>query len=405
MERGLSIAVRYDVRTNRPSWLSRAVALWVAAVCIAPAHARTIRVELDGSGDTTSLEAAEFQASPGDTIQIGPGTWNDDYTWSTLDGQVVQALLGVNTDSLTIRGAGEGLTILGIDDGDRSRFGITIRENVSALVVEDLVIRGMSSGLANRGGAISLERVSVEHSFNGVLISIGSLRASACEFRDIQARGFAVLGATEFVRVSDSEFIRVQFGVQVNPAIYAEVVDCTFVDGGAGLISDGATIDVERVKMTNVQQAFSVSRTTGVLNVTGAEVHDIDFAAFYCTGGARATVLSSKFTDTVGPAIVLLAGGVMQMNDSDLIPRPGEDFIRVSSYPDEPVTVLNFENNYWGTTDRQEIADRIKDGNDPPPNPSITINAVVDFEPFRLLPVSNESQSFGGFKGRFRQGN
>ena len=73
MERGLSIAVSDAVRTNRPSWLSRAVALWVAAVCIAPAHARTIRVELDGSGDTTSLEAAEFQASPGDTIQIGPG--------------------------------------------------------------------------------------------------------------------------------------------------------------------------------------------------------------------------------------------------------------------------------------------------------------------------------------------
>jgi len=267
------------------------------------------------------------------------------------------------------------------------------------------VIRGMSSALANRGGAISLERVAMEHSLNGVLISTGSMSAFDCRFVDIQGRGIPVLGATEFVRVASSEFTRVTIGVQVNPAIYAEVVDCSFVDGGAGVISDGARIDVERVTMTNVQQAFSVSRAIGVLNVTEAEVHDVDFAAFYCTGGARANVVSSSFTDTVGPAIVLEIGAVMRMNDCDLIPRPGEDFIRVSSYPDEPVTVFDFENNYWGTTDRQEIADRIKDGNDPPPNPAVTINAVVDFEPFRLLPVSNEDQSFGGFKGRFRQDN
>ena len=231
------------------------------------------------------------------------------------------------------------------------------RENVSALVVEDLVIRGMSSGLANRGGAISLERVSMEHNLNGVLISTGSVIASDCRFVDIQGRAFPVLGNTESVRIFDSEFIRVEIGIQVNPAIYAEVVDCTFVDGGAGVASDGATINVERITMTNVRQAFYVGRSIGVLNVTEARVHDVDFAAFYCIDGARATVLSSKFTDTVGPAIVLQAGGVMQMNDSDLIPRPGEDFIRVSSYPDEPVTVFNFENNYWGTTDRREIAD------------------------------------------------
>ena len=286
---------------NLSSWLSCAGVLCLVVGCFDLAQARTIRVELDGSGDTTSLETAELQASPGDTIQIGPGTWNEDYTWSTLDGQVVQALLGVNTDSLTIRGAGEGLTILGIDDGDRSRFGITIREDVSALLVEDISIRGMSSALANRGGAISLERVAMEHSFNGVLISIGSLSASDCRFVDIQGRGIPALGATEFVRVASSEFTRVTIGVQVNPAIYAEVVDCTFVDGVVGVASDGATIDVERVTMTNVQQAFSVSRAIGVLNVTEAEVHDVDFAAFYCTGGARANVVSSSFTDTVGP--------------------------------------------------------------------------------------------------------
>jgi hypothetical protein len=375
----------------------------LAVWSVAPVHARTIHVELDGSGDTRSLETAELAASPGDTIQIGPGTWNEDYTWSTLDGQVVQALLGVNTDSLTIRGAGEGLTILGIDDGDRSRFGITIREDVSALVVEDLVIRGMSSGLANRGGAISIARVGMEHNFNGVLISTGSLSASECRFEDIQALAFAVVGGTEFVRVASSDFTRVTIGIQVNPAIYAEVVDCTFVDCGAGVYADGATIDVERVTMTNVQQALTVRRSIGVLNVTGAEVHGVDFAAVFCTSRGYANVVSSSFTDTVGPAIVLEIGAVMRMNDCDLIPRPGEDFIRVSSYPDEPVTVFDFENNYWGTTDRQEIADRIQDGNDPPPNPAVTINAVVDFEPFRLLPVSNEDQSFGGFKGRFRQ--
>jgi hypothetical protein len=374
----------------------------LAVWSVAPVHARTIHVELDGSGDTRSLETAELAASPGDTIQIGPGTWNEDYTWSTLDGQVVQALLGVNTDSLTIRGAGEGLTILGIDDGDRSRFGITIREDVSALMVEDISIRGMSSALANRGGAISLERVAMEQSFNGVLISIGSLSASNCRFVDIQGRALPVLGNTESVRIFESEFLRATIGIQVNPGIYAEVVDCTFVDCGAGVYADGATIDVERVTMTNVQQALTVRRSIGVLNVTETEVHGVDFAAVFCTSRGYANVVSSSFTDTVGPAIVLRGGG-MRMNDCDLIPRPGEDFIRVSSYPDEPVTVFDFENNYWGTTDRQEIADRIQDGNDPPPNPAVTINAVVDFEPFRLLPVSNEDQSFGGFKGRFRQ--
>ncbi len=55
--------------------------------------------------------------------------------------------------------------------------------------------------------------------------------------------------------------------------------------------------------------------------------------------------------------------------------------------------------NWWGTTERDNIAAWIHDGNDvfyPPPE------RVEAFEPFAGAPLPTEKKSLGGFKAMFR---
>jgi len=68
----------------------------------------------------------------------------------------------------------------------------------------------------------------------------------------------------------------------------------------------------------------------------------------------------------------------------------------LSSYTGPP-TDLDFTNNYWGTTDPEEVAAGILDGND-----DSDIRMFVIFEPMADGPVGTETMSFGGVKALFR---
>ena len=56
------------------------IVLLVATV--GSAHATLIRVELDGSGDYINIQDAVNVAASGDTLMIGPGRWDQMFTYS-----------------------------------------------------------------------------------------------------------------------------------------------------------------------------------------------------------------------------------------------------------------------------------------------------------------------------------
>ncbi len=58
---------------------------------------------------------------------------------------------------------------------------------------------------------------------------------------------------------------------------------------------------------------------------------------------------------------------------------------------------LDLTNNYWGTTDVEEIAAHIIDGNDLPNS-----NLIVDFEPIADGPVPTAQTTLDGLKAMYR---
>ena len=59
--------------------------------------------------------------------------------------------------------------------------------------------------------------------------------------------------------------------------------------------------------------------------------------------------------------------------------------------------LLDLRNNYWGTTDRDQIADWILDGND-----IEGLETYVLFEPYLDQPTPNEELSWGELKELYR---
>jgi len=103
----------------------------------------------DGTVDSSvtpycTIQAAVDDASSGDTIDIGPGTYTSGLSAVVYIGQSA-------TKNLTLQGAGEGTTIL---DGQDGRIGIRV-ESASTVFVSDLTVyRGYSTG--SGGGLYSV---------------------------------------------------------------------------------------------------------------------------------------------------------------------------------------------------------------------------------------------------------
>ncbi len=58
---------------------------------------------------------------------------------------------------------------------------------------------------------------------------------------------------------------------------------------------------------------------------------------------------------------------------------------------------VDLTNNYWGTTDLEEIAEYIFDGNDFPGS-----DLIIDFAPIADGPVSTETTTLEGIKAMYR---
>ena len=72
-------------------------------------------------------------------------------------------------------------------------------------------------------------------------------------------------------------------------------------------------------------------------------------------------------------------------------PRP------TSIFPDNPPTYFHLENNYWGTTDAEEIQAHMYDGHF-----QQFSNMFVLFEPFEGGPVPTQKSSWGSLKAMYR---
>ncbi len=142
-----------------------------AALLVAPVlvRAAVLRVESDGSGDFTAIQAAVDAAVSGDTVLVGPGTWTEHVAvegkWFTLagrDGAAATVLEGgYSGRPLTLIDSGRRCTVTGFTFTHGIKNGLFPDNSGGALAafhvnltVRDCVFRGNVTSAGGTGGAI-----------------------------------------------------------------------------------------------------------------------------------------------------------------------------------------------------------------------------------------------------------
>ena len=108
--------------------------------------AATLTVNSDGSGDHSSVQAAVDAASSGDTISIGPGTF--------------EGAVSVSAKTLYIQGSGIGGTVL---QGDGSETVLAVQG--AGLNLAQITLSGGSQGLDLSGVVGSIDTVELRDNF------------------------------------------------------------------------------------------------------------------------------------------------------------------------------------------------------------------------------------------------
>lgn len=339
-----------------------AVSLFLAV----SAFAVTWRVEKDGSGDYTKIQDAVNASVSGDSILIGPGRYDDLVPFET---PYVSWLACVNVPGidLTLVGAGRDETIIGpavpgdmSDDGWR---GIVNWPMVGDLVVEDLTI---------------------ENLVDGVHLFPETFQIRNCRLRGCDGHAGLLFGTSDWALIESCEFADNWNGIRLFPPCANPVIrDCTFSsDTNTGVYSQGMSgVIVQDCSFSDSKVYFEggSGRVTGcsfwdsysrliLLSSGNHEIYDN-----ILDGTRHSWCIHLELSTTMIGSGNILRGASQQaiaMLNSQVTFTGNHifsdgDFVRAYGYYSGLVE-LDFRNNYWGTSDPEEIAARILDGHDDP---------------------------------------
>lgn len=373
------------------------------------AHAHTWRVAQDGSGDFTVIQDAVNAAADGDEIVIGPGHYteytvvNDYRFYVMLDG----------SKSLTFRGAGADATIIGPLEqqlpGEDYVFFCPVASSTYRFSAHDLRMVFCDFGIASRGCEVSFDNCTIEGCWLGIHIYSDPnslLNVSNCRFIDTRDFGgtTALASAARSTTVVGSEFVNCHRGLQIanDPTSTFLVEDCHFdgdVIGRTGAyITDGPNGVVRNCTMRNLANFGAGVGHAGDVVFEDNVIENCGIAGFDIQGAAslsmeRNIIQNSERCFYIGePTDLQRVVGNHFIRD---VAGDGHYIETTSYYPGSPVH-MDFKNNYWGTTDTDEISQWIIDGHD---NDQVSI--FIDFDPVADAPVAVESRSWSAVKKKF----
>lgn len=368
-------------------------------------HAATWRVEEHGAPYFGSIHDAVAVAADGDTILIGPGTF-DDYRpvrppgW----GYDVYCLAWVwDGRDLTFRGAGQDETILGNDSTDPFDWhyaGLFTR--YARIVVEDLRIKRNYSPIYGGGGGTDGLRISrcyldgcAQAVFNW---SVEPVEVYDCTF-NILTTGFLLHTPTYF-HVARCKFTKGGYaGVDIQDAGATFLIeDCVF-DEIAGVVVWGAIGTIRNCsfsRSTMPGMAISINSRAQV----ELQLCTIETMRHALAVTDRSQVVASQCTFRGGgaPWSTLYFGNSATANihNCDIL-NGGGDSVYTIGYDCTYMHHIDLTGNYWGTTEAEQIESWIHYDHESGPNCS-----VVDYVPFAGSSVPTEPQSWGGVKALFR---
>ena len=295
-----------------------------AAICIAvlaagcsqePASQAAPAAPTQTSSYADTLRAALETAQPGDVITIPEGTHE------------FKRGLVMNTDNVTIRGAGMDKSILSFKNQKVGAEGLVV--NASDFLIEDLAIEDTVGDAlkVNEGDNITIRRVRTEWT-NGPDVENGAYGIYPVQTTNVLVDGVVAIGASDAgIYVGQSQQVVVRnsraeynvAGIEIENTINADVYDNVATNNTGGIL------------VFNMPQIPQRGHSTRVYN---NEVHENNTANFAAPGTAVSGV-------PAGSGIIINSNDQVEIFDNNLTNNATANIV-ISSY---------FSANYAGQTE------------------------------------------------------
>jgi len=392
---------------NKLSLLTIAAVLLIASSCLA----FTWHVEQDGSGDYEIIQHAVDVAAVGDTILIGPGRY--DQYWEFQPQINWWAVVGVETDSLTFIGTNRDEVIIGTDyeypvyPGTNDSHGIAAGFGAPWLVVENITFENMKKGVrCIPGGKVrdclfrSIADVGV-YSENSISVCPECpFLVEDCEFVESgRIEAVTALYNSNSTASATIQMIHSSDGGGIYTGHPNVIIDeCHIEDGIDGIMRVGGVIHATNSTIKRTMYNVVVSggpEQTGIYcdNIRVEESSVFDMKIY-----GRVEAENCVFTGAGDSGVIRMINlSAAEFHNNHIFNNGSQYAVDVFYHQGSSGAVVHFENNWWGTADRDSVAAMIYDHAD-----TNATNTTVLFEPILLGPCANKKKSFGGMKQLFR---
>jgi pectinesterase len=393
--------------------------LLVLAILIlaVPASAATWRVEQDGSGDFTTIQAAVDAAADGDVIAIGPGHYSDSMTYHGTYGEWEICVLLDGSKSLSFVGAGSGLTTVGPEgpqvEDDTIAFGLLSTSEAYTVTFDGLAIVNAHSGVDASGSTVQVTNCHFDNCYEGLYIgthSSGALTVTDCTFQGTSFIGVptAILSGAQWTAIERVEITDWGTGIQLfnNVGADALIADC-LIDGGdigrVGIyITDGPSATVRDCEVRNLHNGGLGVGGAGTVTCHDNLFDNCGYTGVDLGGCASFTMVDNIIQSSESCFYIAIPCDVQSIHGNHFLRDVANDGYYVKTpdiFPWGPF-YEDFTMNYWGTTDVDEISQWIIDGYDDPDDPD---GIYIVFEPMADSPVATETRSWSAVKELFRR--
>ena len=382
----------------------RCLALVLLVSASISAHAATWHVAKDGSGDFTVIQDAVDAATPGDTIRIHAGRYEEmveDFDLWGDGSYFANPHVAVTKDDLTFIGDGADVTIIGPevrpDDPPALYSGFCATYAYAGRVVyRDLAIESVDIGLMISCATSEIAGFRAKAMVEGIRVSASeSCTIDDCVFNDC-GDGVVSYSQARNVTVRNSEFIDGGTAYLALGTVDVLIEDCTATEMRSGfLIQQGASVTLRRVSL----QGYLA---TGIEVCSGASAEVLDCTIVGGIGGINSLgeSLWCEGTRVAGQSAAVVSinsDGATVFCDCELI--NGGWLTVYCLYNGSGDCHVEMTNNYWGTDSEEQIADWVYDSNDDPDR-----CCTVDFIPFHSESMPTEAKSWSSVKGLFEGG-
>jgi len=364
--------------------------------------AATWRVAQDGSGDFAIIQDAVDAAAPGDTVSIGPGRYLDSTLFQSDSSNTELANVAIAKDRLTLVGDARDDVVIGPSTLDFHAWGIAMLwDGASDLTVSGLTVVNAREGL-RAFGPIHVEDVRFLDCYWGIAAMHRSQgEVVDCEFRRIDDSEIVYAGlvveSSQLLVVRNCDFLDGGNGIQSANYGRLEILDSRFQGGRGGFVQGASPATVRGCVFRDMSNfAIAMQSRMGALTVENNEIHSTNVAlAVY--SDSPSTIRNNVIRGGSETAIYVYADKPGMVVSHNHIVKGSGHAVEVQPYYNAPfVTHLDFSENWWGSSNAENIATWIWDAND-----DQDIHAFVDFDPPLDHPVSTETSSIGRLKATY----